>query len=442
MAAGQYVAAFLVFAGLIVIGIVPAVVVESPLQPAPQGFGQGSPEYHYIKKQCPTTKIWSLATNERDISNEFFEQLVDVPDPRSLNTFAWAWGQFIDHDIVLTETDPDTQLTIDQLNVTRTVKDSITGETKTFITSAIDASTVYGDYRNPGHIVLLREAGKCTMKTSMGPDGPLLPLDTGLVGDGGFISGDVRSDEHAVLSSLHTLWVREHNRLCGVLPQRWTANERFWSARRAVIEQINHITYNEWLPALFGSQSYLLGQKPSSYSKHLTDVFAGAAYRFGHSMVGDTVGEIPLLDLFFNAEDLQEHGIAYYIELAAQTPAQKVDTKVVDGLRNIMFGSEDLVTRNLFRGRDMGLPTYQEIASCYGFPATNSHEDPLLGLLSEPLVEGSSLPLGIATIIAEQFNRLRDPDISCPYYLLSSCSFKSVIERNTNLKGVGFYYGQ
>ena len=90
----------------------------------------------------------------------------------------------------------------------------------------------------------------------------------------------------------------------------------------------------------------------------------------------------------------------------------------------------------------MGLPTYQEIASCYGFPATNSHEDPLLGLLSEPLVEGSSLPLGIATIIAEQFNRLRDPDISCPYYLLSSCSFKSVIERNTNLKGVGFYYGQ
>jgi len=436
MAYGQYVAAFLVFAGIAVIGIVPALVVESPLQPAPQGFGQGSASYHYIKKQCPTSKVWALATNERDLSNQYFEQLVDIPDPRSLNTFAWAWGQFIDHDIVLTETDPETQLQIGYLNVTRTVKDMF-GHTKTFISTKIDASTVYGDYRDTSKIGLLRDAGKCIMKTSNGPDGPLLPLDLVGHGDGGFIAGDERSDEHAVLSSIHTLWVREHNRICGILPRHWTEDERFWSARRAVIEQINYITFHEWLPALFGSQSDLLF--PVEGEQHISDVFAGAAYRFGHSMVGNSVGDIQLLDLFFNAQDLQTNGISLYLDLASKTPAQKVDNKVVDGLRNIMFGHEDLVTRNLFRGRDMGLPTYREISKCYTFPGTNNFEDPLLGLLSEPLVPGSSLPRGIANIVAEQFNRLWDPNIECPYYLLGSCSLSTVIKRNTGLEGVSFF---
>ena len=189
---------------------------------------------------------------------------------------------------------------------------------------------------------------------------------------------------------------------------------------------------------MFGSQADLLFTSPVG-DKSLSDVFAGAAYRFGHSMVGNSVGHIPLLDLFFNAQDLQTNGISFYIDLAAKTPAQKVDVKVVDGLRNIMFGSEDLVTRNLFRGRDMGLPTYREIANCYGFPATNSFEDPLLGLLSEPLVEGSSLPRGIAVIVAEQFNRLRDDNIACPHYLLGSCSLSSVIKKNTGLEGIGFF---
>jgi hypothetical protein len=29
-----------------------------------------------------------------------------------------------------------------------------------------------------------------------------------------FVTGDARANEHAILTTMHTIWVREHNRLC------------------------------------------------------------------------------------------------------------------------------------------------------------------------------------------------------------------------------------
>lgn len=54
---------------------------------------------------------------------------------------------------------------------------------------------------------------------------------------------------------MHTLWAREHNRLAHELGQinpHWNDETVFQEARRIVIAEIQHITYNEFLPTLLG----------------------------------------------------------------------------------------------------------------------------------------------------------------------------------------------
>ena len=53
----------------------------------------------------------------------------------------------------------------------------------------------------------------------------------------------------------------------------------------------------------------------------------------------------------------------------AGTQASEMDGKMSNALRNILFGSsfqEDLCARNIFRGREMAMPSYAGIATCFG----------------------------------------------------------------------------
>ena len=54
--------------------------------------------------------------------------------------------------------------------------------------------------------------------------------------------------------AMHTLWVREHNRIATILKvlnPDLNDETLFQQARKIVIAEIQHITYNEWLPVLF-----------------------------------------------------------------------------------------------------------------------------------------------------------------------------------------------
>lgn len=51
------------------------------------------------------------------------------------------------------------------------------------------------------------------------------------------------------------------------------------------------------------------------------------------------------------------------------TSANEIDGKLSDALRNVLFGhseAQDLAGRNIFRGRDLGMPTYAGMAQCFG----------------------------------------------------------------------------
>src|SRR5215468_8433598 len=76
-----------------------------------------------------------------------------------------------------------------------------------------------------------------------------------------FAAGDVRANETTELSSLHTLFMRNHNRLAAALATQnpadfglssWTDETLYQEARKLNIAQYQNIVYTGYLPALLG----------------------------------------------------------------------------------------------------------------------------------------------------------------------------------------------
>ena len=74
-----------------------------------------------------------------------------------------------------------------------------------------------------------------------------------------YVSGDPRAQENPPLAVIHTLFLREHNRIArelGKINQQWDDETIFQEARRIVIAEIQHITYTEYLPILLGNHIF------------------------------------------------------------------------------------------------------------------------------------------------------------------------------------------
>jgi len=354
----------------------------------------------------------------REISNEVFAQSESTLNDRYLTDFVWQWGQFLDHDIDLTEgSDPPEAFDIDvptgdpyfdptgsgtaTISLGRSIYDDSTGtsdlnprEQINEITAFIDGSNVYGSDEQRADALRTFEGGK--LKTS---SGDLLPFnEEGLENAGGtsdslFIAGDIRANEQVGLTAMHTLFVREHNWWADQIAEEnpgLTDEEIYQQARSIVIAEMQAITYNEFLPALLGEDA--LGPYfgyDDTIDPSIANEFSTAAYRFGHSMLSSEIlrlnedgttadeGNLSLRNMFFSPDEIIDNGIDSLLLGLASQKAQEIDSQVVDDIRNFLFGAPgsggfDLASLNIQRGRDHGLADFNTVREAYGLePATS-----------------------------------------------------------------------
>ena len=445
--------------------------------------------------------------NPRVISNTIAAQTGNIFNSYSMTNFVWQWGQFLDHDIDLTESSPangTADITVPSGDIlgpnpipfSRSNFDAGTGtpgvarEQINEITAYIDASNVYGSDTTRAAALRTFTGGRLDSRIVGGQE--LLPLNGGAANTA--FAGDIRADEQVGLTAMHTLFVREHNRLASLISAQdpgATDEEIYQTARKIVGAQMQAITYNEFLPALLGNNA----PAASDYSYDATlnaqvaNEFSTAFYRMGHTMlssefalVGDngaTVDTLLLRDAFGQPSFLEgttggQANIDLLLRGLATTNAQEIDNKVIDDVRNFLFGPPgaggmDLASLNIQRGRDHGLPDYNTLRQAYGLapvddfsdissdPATQmllsdlygdvNNIDPWVGGLAEEHLPGASVGELISASLLDQFLRLRDgdsffyagdPDLMSPELLsiagdVDQTRLSDIILRNTSI---------
>ena len=101
------------------------------------------------------------------------------------------------------------------------------------------------------------------------------------------MAGDKRAIENPGLASLHTLFLREHNRIAHQInnlfeAREWDDEKIFQETRRIVVAELQNIVYNEYLPLVLGKNTPL-HHVDSTYTAYwdpsIDNVFATAAYR-------------------------------------------------------------------------------------------------------------------------------------------------------------------
>jgi len=447
----------------------------------------------------------------REVSNAVIAQDESTPNDRNLTDIVWIWGQFIDHDIDLSEgADPAESFNIEvplgdayfdpfatgtaEILLSRT--DYVEGDESSDglrqqlnkITAFIDGSVVYGSEQERADALRTFEGGR--LNTSAGD---FLPFNSeGFANAGGtsdslFLAGDIRANENVALTSMQTIFVREHNRIAAELATEdpsLSDEELYQQARAIVRAEMQAITFNEYLPALHGADAISeYGGYDPTVNPSIANEFSTAAYRFGHSLLsselqlldadGNVVegGNLSLASAFFRPDQVVTLGIDSILRGAADQLAQELDAQVVDDVRNFLFGPPgsgglDLAALNIQRGRDHGLADYNQVRIDLGLQPVTSFDqitsDPALALaleetygsvdnidlwvggLAEDHLAGSSMGETFSTIIIDQFERLRAGDRYWYQNVLTgdalaeieNTRLSDIIQRNSGIEGL------
>nr|XP_027215058.1 peroxidase-like [Penaeus vannamei] len=341
-------------------------------------------------------------------------------------------------------------------------------------TAYIDGSQVYGiDDEMMNSLRTMDDGLLIAQMTNEGEE--LLPANTDLTNECNkaeqasmnqfcFRAGDRRVNEQVLLVLFHTVWARHHNHLASRLKNinpSWNDEELFQEARRIVGAQLQHVTYNEYLPPIFGKKLIkdsklkpLKNKKRKNFyipdkSAAISAEFATAAFRFGHSQIAghmervDDFGDISSTEtssVFMNPFVVYMKGAVPQLTRGeVRQSAGEVDPfftpqvagKLFKGMN--MFGL-DLMSLNIQRGRDHGIASYTalrascDLSSIHDFPDLSGimdedvienledvyrHVDDIdlfVGGLAEHPVDGGVVGPTFACILLDQFLRLKVGD--------------------------------
>lgn len=281
------------------------------------------------------------------------------------------------------------------------------------VTSFIDGSTIYGSSKEEAENLRTFSLGQLRIQFNDNGD-ELLPADlNGLdcrAGDNSerkcFKSGDVRVNEHPGIASMHTLWVRQHNRLAITLADlnpHWNDEQIFQEARRIVGAQIQHITYNEYLPVVLGKETmdkYDLSPKHMGFfSGYDINTNAGTANSVASAALRYTASLLPALLNYYQASGAkvrvehfsesfykpfnlyEDNAIDDIFRGLTKSHAQAEDVHVISDMTNKMFMNSssgmglDLVSQVIQQGRDHGLPGYVKWREFCGLPDVRRFDD-------------------------------------------------------------------
>lgn len=275
------------------------------------------------------------------------------------------------------------------------------------INSFIDASTVYGNSENENNELRAFTGGFLLTSDGVETEKPYLPSNEEVCSADGddsvkcFHSGDDRTTENLGLTGIHTVFLREHNRIAAqlaVLNQNWDDEKLFFETRKIIIGILQHIVYDQYVPAVIGREiaasygltpttdgSFYTGYN-SSVNPQLTSEFATAAMRYGHSLISNHYHryntnnelideELSFSDINFKSEEAynkDKGGIDSIVMGLINTLSAKVDLSIASDLQNKLMDTPggdlfDLAAFNINRGRDHGLQPYAKyVEYCTG----------------------------------------------------------------------------
>jgi peroxidase len=449
--------------------------------------------------------------NPRSVGVALMRQTGAQPNNRNLSGYVYAFGNFLAHDTDRTNsgTTEFVNFTIppgddiyqagQTVEVARTVFNPSTGtgvsnprQQTNFTSAFIDGSVIYGSNATTASILRGGPANPgAKLRTSNEINGDaenLLPRNAfGPDPTAKFVGGDDRVNDNVPLTSLHTVFMREHNRLVDVYSAQhpgWSSEELYQRARKTVGAELQAITFNEYLPALLGpaAPSPTRSQYNPNLNPAVLNEFAAVFERVGHSMLTPSFlriqnnglaapgGPVSLIDGFNNPSKVSSSNeLNLFLKGLSVEVQDETDIKLVTDMRVALLDAFDIQ-----RARDHGLPDYNTLRQAYGlarvtsfagitsdpslrqalaslYPNVNSI-DPLVGALAEDHLPGASVGPLVAAGLRVQFERLRDADrfwyesdpdfTAADLDLLRNTRLSDIIMRNTgltNLQGDVFF---
>jgi peroxidase len=378
----------------------------------------------------PTPGSPELALAPLNFAPGTTDGLVDGPNPRTVSNVisggtgaqgqngtttdpgasAWLYvfGQFVDHDLDLESNTPSgTPINItvpagdpvfpngSTIAMTRDVRDSGTNTIVNTTAGYLDLSQLYGSTSDVASS--LRNANGTLRSANHGQTLPIV--------NGNFVTGDPRVMENPELTAVTTLFMREHNYWVTTLRAQnpsWSGDQLYNMARAITTAEYQNIIYTEYLPLLVGPFPSGYPGYNSKANAQVTQEFAEAAFRMGHSQVsdqqegidnnGNQVFSESLAQAFFNtpAQDIA-NGINPLLRALSVDDSQATDVYAMAGLRNLLFAplaggnvdTIDLIAIDIQRERDAGLGTLNQTRKALHLPTYTSFS----GLTSDPVLQ-------------------------------------------------------